>query len=205
LFDLYLNNSTTPATQLGSKTVDDSMAEFALGQSAMVQNGDWAWSQISGATGNTVQASDVGFLPLYIGMPGEETQGISIGTENYFAVNSKAAPADQQASLDFLQWLFSDPAGMNYVTNQLSFIAPFDTFGVANGPSDPLGQAVETWMANTKVQNVPWTPFTLFPSQNWKNDFGADLLSYAQGQMPWSQVASDVVDNWKTEAAAAAG
>ena len=42
IFDLYLNNSTVEPTLLGSKSVDDSMAEFALGQSAMVQNGNWA-------------------------------------------------------------------------------------------------------------------------------------------------------------------
>jgi len=47
IFDLYINNSTVESTLLGSKSVDDSMAEFALGQSAMVQNGNWAWGQIS--------------------------------------------------------------------------------------------------------------------------------------------------------------
>ena len=43
IFDLYINNSTTSSKLLGSKSVDDSMAEFALGQCAMVQNGNWAW------------------------------------------------------------------------------------------------------------------------------------------------------------------
>ncbi|MGB8252251.1 MAG: extracellular solute-binding protein, partial [Anaerolineaceae bacterium] len=33
IFDLYLNNSVTAPTLLGSKSVDDSMAEFALGKS----------------------------------------------------------------------------------------------------------------------------------------------------------------------------
>ena len=46
IFDLYLNNSTTDPKLLGSKIGDESMAEFALGQCAMVQNGNWAWSQI---------------------------------------------------------------------------------------------------------------------------------------------------------------
>ena len=54
IFDLYINNSTVAPGLLGSKSVDDSMAEFALGKAAMVQNGNWAWSQISGVQGNTV-------------------------------------------------------------------------------------------------------------------------------------------------------
>ncbi|WP_330566318.1 ABC transporter substrate-binding protein [Romboutsia sp. Marseille-P6047] len=41
IFDLYINNSTCEPTLLGSKTVSDSMAEFALGKAAMVQNGNW--------------------------------------------------------------------------------------------------------------------------------------------------------------------
>ncbi|MCL2782993.1 MAG: ABC transporter substrate-binding protein [Propionibacteriaceae bacterium] len=204
LFDLYLNNSTTDPGQLGSKTVDDSMAEFALGQSAMVQNGNWAWSQISGVQGNTVQSSDIKFLPLYIGASGETSQGICIGTENYFSINSQAAPADQQASLDFLTWLFSSDQGKSFVTNQLGFIAPFDWFGPSDGPTDPLAQQVMAWMSKPGVTSVPWTPFQVFPSQDWKNGFGADLLSYAQGKMTWDQVSSDVVSSWATQAAAAA-
>jgi len=205
LFDLYLNNSTTDKSQLGSKTVDDSMAEFALGQSAMVQNGNWAWNQISGVTGNTVQASDVKFLPLYIGAPGEASQGICIGTENYFAINSQVSQADQQASLDFLTWLFSSDKGKQYVTNDLGFIAPFDWFGPSDGPTDPLAQQVLAWMSKPGVTSVSWSPFQVFPSQDWKNAFGADLLSYAQGKMDWTKVSSDVVSSWKSEAAAAAG
>ena len=41
IFDLYINNSCTAREELASKTVDDSMGEFALGKAAMVQNGTW--------------------------------------------------------------------------------------------------------------------------------------------------------------------
>ena len=39
---------------LGNKSVDDSMSEFALGKCAMVQNGNWAWSQIKDVNGNYI-------------------------------------------------------------------------------------------------------------------------------------------------------
>jgi len=206
LFDLYLNNSTTDKTQLGAKTVDDSMAEFALGQSAMVQNGNWGWGQISDVPGNTVKADDVKFLPLYIGAPGEAKQGICIGTENYFSINSKVSEADQQASLDFLYWLFSSEKGKTYVStalpNGLGFIAPFDTFAAGEGPSDPLAQDVQAWMSKDGITSVSWNAFQIFPSQDWKSSFGADLLSYAQGSMDWTKVSDDVISTWKTQAAA---
>ena len=59
IWDLYINNSTCAPGLLGSKAVTDSMAEFALGQCAMVQNGNWAWGQISDVEGNTVKEEDV--------------------------------------------------------------------------------------------------------------------------------------------------
>ncbi len=83
LMDLYTNNSLTAKTLLGSKSVDDAMAEFALGQCAMVQNGNWAAAQILGVAGNKVASEDIKFLPLYMGIPGEENAGLCVGTEDY--------------------------------------------------------------------------------------------------------------------------
>lgn len=198
IFDLYINNSVTSAKLLGSKSVDDSMAEFALGQSAMVQNGNWAWGQISGVDGNTVKAEDVKFLPIYTGMKGEEKQSINIGTENFFAINAKASADKQKLAADFIYWLYSSPAGKKFVTNDLKFIAPFDTFAENEKPSDPLAKEVIRYMSTADLYNVAWN-FVKFPSQNFKNDFGAALLKYAQGNMKWDDVKTLVVTEWKAE------
>ena len=87
------------------------MAEFALGQAAMVQNGNWGWSQINGVDGNTVKAEDVKFLPIYTGVEGEENQGLCTGTENFFCINKEASAEDQAASIAFVEWLFSSETG----------------------------------------------------------------------------------------------
>jgi raffinose/stachyose/melibiose transport system substrate-binding protein len=198
IFDLYLNNSTTPPTLLGSKSVDDSMAEFALGQSAMVQNGNWAWGQISGVQGNVVKAEDVKFLPIYTGMPGEEKQSICVGTENFFAINKQASPEKQKLAADFIWWLYSSPKGKAFVTNDLKFIAPFDTFAENEKPTDPLAREVIRYVSDPNLFNVTWS-FVKFPSQTFKNNFGAALLQYAQGKMKWDAVKQQVVDQWKAE------
>ena len=198
IFDLYINNSTTDKKVLGSKIVDESMAEFALGQCAMVQNGNWAWSQISGVNQNTVKAENVKYLPIYMGVDGEEKQGLCIGTENFFAINSKATNEEQQAAKDFMYWLFSSETGKKYVTEKLEFIAPFDTFTENERPSDPLAQEVIKWMNNADVTTIPWN-FTIFPSQTFKDDFGAGLLQYAQGTKNWEDVERIFIERWKSE------
>ena len=201
IFDLYTNNSCTEKTMLGNKSVNDSMAEFALGKVAMVQNGNWAWSQINEVDGNVVKEEDIKFMPIYTGVSGEENQGLCIGTENYFAINSKVSEDKQKMSEEFLEWLFSSETGKKYVVNELGFIAPFNTFGENETPSDPLAKEVMNWMNKDGVTSVPWT-FASFPSENFKNDFGDALLEYVQGQKEWTDVATTVQDSWKSEAAA---
>lgn len=198
IFDLYVNNSCTSPSALGSKTVNDSMEEFALGKVAMVQNGNWAWSQISGIEGNVVKEEDVKFLPIYIGVDGEASQGICIGTENYFCVSSWASEADQQATIDFMEWLFTSEIGKDYVTNRFGFIAPFDTFEEDEKPTDPLAQQVIAAMEDENKTSVAWN-FTAFPSQTFKDQFGRNLLSYIKGELTWDQVVNQVKQEWADE------
>lgn len=198
IFDLYVNNSITSKSLLGSKSVADSMAEFALGKVAMVQNGNWSWSQISDVQGNTVKASDIKMLPVYTGIEGEETQGICIGTENYLAINKNATQEQQQASLDFLDWLFSSETGKKYVTEKLGFITPFNTFSENEIPDDPLAREITRYMNDQNSQTIPWI-FTAFPSEEFKSDVGSALLDYVQGDMDWAQVEKTITDKWKSE------
>ncbi len=203
IFDLYLNNSVTDRKTVGTKTVTDSMAEFALEKCAMVQNGNWAWGQIADVSGNKVLAENVKYLPIYTGVAGEESQGLCIGTENFYAINSKASEQEQKAAADFIYWLYSSKTGKDYVTNKLGFIAPFDTFSDNERPSDPLAKEVLRWMNKENTETIPWY-FTLFPSQTFKENFGASLLKYAQGTKDWDTVKRDMVADWEKESRAAA-
>ncbi|MBQ8203115.1 MAG: ABC transporter substrate-binding protein [Clostridia bacterium] len=198
LFDLYTNNSITQKTLLGSKSTSDSMSEFALGKVAMVQNGNWAWSQIANVNGNTVSENDIKFMPLYIGVAGEEHQGLCIGTENYFAVNKNATDEQKRASLEFLDWLFSSETGKDFVTNKLDFITPFNTFTNEELPNDPLAKEVVRYMKDESLTTVPWI-FTSFPSENFKTEVGSELLQYVQGSREWKDVVATVKDKWKSE------
>lgn len=198
IFDLYLNDSTVDRKTVGTKTVTDSMSEFALEKCVMVQNGNWAWGQIADVAGNKVLPENVKYLPIYTGVPGEEGQGLCIGTENFYSINSQSSAEEQKAAADFVYWLYSSDFGKNYVTNKLGFIAPFDTFAPSERPTDPLAKEIFAWMEKDGITSVSWN-FTLFPSQKFKDDFGSALLQYAQGQKTWDAVSSEVVENWKKE------
>lgn len=201
IFDLYVQNSCTEPALLGSKSVANSMSEFALGKVAMVQNGNWGWGQINETEGNVVKETDVKFLPIYTGVKGEEKQGLCIGTENFFSVNKEASKEDQKASIAFVEWLFNSDEGKDIVTNTLNFISPFSTFADSENPTDPLAKEIIRYMSDSDKYSVSWN-FTSFPSQTFKDQMGANLLQYATGKKEWKDVVSTTIKDWKTEKAA---
>lgn len=198
IFDLYINNSTVAPSETSAKTVSDSMAEFALGKAAFVQNGNWAWSQISEVEGNTVKAEDIHFMPIYIGVAGEDKSGIALGTENYLSVNSQVSEASQKASIDFLNWLFTDAEGAKLLTdNSVVSMAPYSAFADL-APADPLGKEVVDYMNNSELYPINWV-FQTFPSQDFKDQLGQHLAQYAAGSEDWAAVKEYFVSEWKAE------
>jgi raffinose/stachyose/melibiose transport system substrate-binding protein len=99
-----------------------------------------------------------------------------------------------------MYWLFSSPTGKAFVTNDLKFIAPFDTFAENEKPTDPLAKSLLSYTGNPDLYNTQWV-FVVFPSQTFKDNFGAALLQYAQGNLEWDAVKQTFIDQWKIEAA----
>ena len=198
IFDLYLNYSCTQREQVKTKTVEDSMTEFATGKCAMIQNGNWAWTQIASAEGNIVAEEDCKFLPIYIGADGEETQGICVGTECYLAINNMVDEASQQASIDFIEWLYSSETGKKYVTEELQFITAFNTFAENETPSNPLARQVSEYINDDSRTSVSWN-FTTFPGQTYKDEYADYLLKYVMNEVSWEEVKRFVVDGWQEE------
>ena len=193
IWDLYINNSTCEPALLSGKTGDESASEFALGEAVFYQNGTWAYDQIKGYE---VADADIGMLPIYIGVDGEENQGLCTGSENYWCVNKNASPEDIQATLDFLNWCVASDTGKTGLKD-MGFVCPFKGFTAEYLPSNPLILAADESIAAGKTA-VAWC-FTTMPSEEWKNGVGAALLEYAQGTGSWDKVKAAFVDGWASE------
>ena len=197
IWDLYLNNSTCEPSMISSKTGDDAASEFALGEAVFYQNGTWAYNDIKD---NEVADEDMGMLPIYIGVDGEENQGLCTGSENYWCVNKNASEEDIQATLDFMKWVVESDEGRDMLANEMGFVTPFTTFSDYL-PDNPLVKANAEYTEAGKTP-VSWN-FTTMPSENWKNNLGGALLNYAQGTGTWDSVQTAFVDGWAEEYAAA--
>ena len=152
---------------------------------------------------------NLGMLPIYIGVEGEEEQGLCTGCENYWCVNRKASPEDIQATLDFMEWCVTDEEAMRAICEStgampsgadgMGFVTPFQK-NVQS--TNPLVRISEEYVANGKIP-VTWT-FTSMPSEQWKNDVGSALTAYAANQTDenWKQVQDAFVNGWAAKRAA---
>ena len=198
LFDLYITDSTCEPSLLSSKTIDDANAEFGLGEAVFYQNGTWAYDNIKD---NEVADEDMGMLPIYIGVDGEEDQGLCTGSENYWCVNKKADEKDIQATLDFLSWVITSDEGRESISQEMGFTTPFKTFDENYESTNPLVKAANEYVKAGKTP-VSWN-FTTMPSEEWKNQVGSAMLEYAQGTGEWDAVKTAFVDGWAKEYKAA--
>lgn len=198
VWDLYLKDSTCEPSMISSKTGEDAASEFALGEAVFYQNGTWAYNDIKDME---VADEDMGMLPIYIGVDGEEDQGLCTGSENYWCVNKKADEKDIQATLDFLSWVITSDEGRESISQEMGFTTPFKTFDENYESANPLVKAADEYVKAGKTP-VSWN-FTTMPSEEWKNQVGSAMLEYAQGTGEWDAVKTAFVDGWAKEYKAA--
>lgn len=194
IFDLYIENSCSPKNQLVNKTTEDSMVEFATGKCAMVQNGSWSYQQIASAEGKVVEDGDIKIMPIYIGAPGESSQGICISTESYYAVNKNVSEEEKEEAIAFLEWMYTTDEGAAMVANELGFYAPYKKFNKMEY-SNPLVSEVLEWNERADISNVPWI-FPSYPSEVFKDALGRDLLEYVEQNITWKALVTNTKENW---------
>ncbi len=194
IWDLYINNATVEPATLSGKTGSDAQTEFKTGQAVFYQNGTWEYGGLKEEDGVGLEDDEFGMLPIYIGVPGEEKQGLCTGSENYWCVSNKASKKDQQATLDFLEWLVTDEDGTSALARDMGFVIPFRK---AKKADNPLVQLAENYIAAGK-KPVSWS-FSTIPSDQWKSGIGTALTQYAAGKGSWEAVQKAFVDGWESE------
>lgn len=186
IWDVYTQNATCAPSELSAKTGDDAVAEFVNGQAVFYQNGTWAYGDIS-----SIGDDNIGYLPIYIGVR-DEKEGLSCGTENYWAVNSQASEADQKATLDFLNWIVTSEEGTSALADDMGFVSPFKN---AKNVSNVLCNIMNQYVADG-CYNVSWA-FNFTPNtESWRAPVVSALAAYSAGTGDWDAVVSAYVDGW---------
>lgn len=193
IWDLYVNNTYSVApSALTNATMDQSRAEFINKKAVFYQNGTWEYGSISAV----LKDEEIGYLPIYMGID-DKNQGLCSGTENFWAVNKLASKEDQEATLDFLNWVATSEEGTNSLALDMGFVAPFKKAKKAN---NILYKYIDDSIASGK-KNVAWK-FTYTPNTDtWRTGVTDALAAYSANQTTanWENVVKAMVDGWKTQ------
>lgn len=193
LWDLYINNTyTVKPSALTNSTIDSSRSEFLQKHAVFYQNGTWEYSAVSAV----LKDEEIGFLPMYLGVD-DKNQGLSSGTENYWAVNKQASKKDQQDTLDFLKWVTTSETGLKALALDMGYVSPFKkALKTNNVLYDYVDKSIESGKTN-----INWL-FTYTPNtEAWRNGVVDSLAVYSatQNSENWNKVKRAMVNGWEEQ------
>ena len=192
IWDLYVANSDTAPAQLTTATSDQSKAEFGEAKAVVYQNGSWEYDSLVKDFG--MDPANLAMIPIYCGVEGEEDAGLCCGTENCWAVNSKASEEDIQATLDFMYWVVTSDEGTTMMAEQFGPI-PFKN---AKESSNVFFNNANEYIAEGKY-TVTWA-FNYTPNvDSWRAAVVAALTQYTVGGGSWDDVVTAFVQGWATQ------
>lgn len=123
-----------------------------------------------------------------------EKAGLCSGTENCWAVNSKASEDDIQATLDFMYWVVTSESGTKMMADEFG-PCPFKS---AAEPENVFCKAAADYAAAGNY-TVTWE-FTYTPNvETWRDGIVAALTQYSAGTGSWDDLVNAYVNGWAVQ------
>ena len=184
--DLYLDNATILRGEASARTLKDAQEEFLLGKAVFHQDGSWNTDVL-----RSVLDYEAAVIPLYMGMPGEENQGINETFTYFWCVNKYAKEDDIEATLQFLQWLVTSEEGLRIMTKDMGFQIPYKR---AKAPDDIFMKT----LSHEKEQGIePVRQYYKYGNySSWINSLKNTIRDYAGGRGNWEAVREAFTSLW---------
>ena len=184
--DLYLDNATILRGEASARTLKDAQEEFLLGKAVFHQDGSWNTDVL-----RSVLDYEAAVIPLYMGMPGEENQGINETFTYFWCVNKYAKEDDIEATLQFLQWLVTSEEGLRIMTKDMGFQIPYKR---AKAPDDIFMKT----LSHEKEQGIePVRQYYKYGNySSWINSLKNTIRDYADGRGNWEAVREAFTSLW---------
>ncbi len=162
------------------------VAQFASGETAMMQQGNWTQPMIDQITSNM----DVGIIPMPLSDDAEAMDKLAVGVPEYWVVSNKVPEADKQVAKDFLNWMVSSDEGKRALVEEFKYIPAFKSIE-AKGIG-LLGEELLKYSKEGKTLSWEWTKY---PDGATK-EFGAALQAYIGGQTSKEDVLKSFDKTW---------
>lgn len=190
LLDLFFEYSYT---DLINTSYDDQVANFALGKTAALHQGNWTIGMIQ-EIDDTI---DMAFLPIPMSddasMPNDS---IPVGVPNYWVVNTKLDDSVKDAAKLFLNYIADTDRGHKFLVEECQFIPAFSSVKLA--PVDSLAESIMAYSAEGRT--IPWV-WHSFPSGYNEVDAKEAIQKYYLGEFTGDEFLAYLDEKWAEKSA----
>ena len=174
---------------------DLSVKDLASGKAAFWFMGNWAEPNLLSASNNV----DFGLMPLPISNNPKDAanKSISVGVPGYFMIdNTQSTAAERAGAVDFLEWLYTTPAGQKRVAGSvddggMNFIPAYKGFTVS--PKTYMAQQIAKYV--NAGNTLEWIN-TYYPAGG-QDLYGASGQKLMAGKISGAEYALELQKAWK--------
>ena len=163
------------------------VTQFAKGQTAMMQQGNWTQTTIDGIKKNL----KIGVLPMPINNDKAAMDKLPVGVPNNWVVNKNSA--NKTEAKKFLNWMVTSKTGQKYIVEKFKFIPALKTIKGTN--LGPIADDIQKYSAAGKTLTWNWFKFP----DGATNDFGASIQKYIAKQSSSTQMLKEFDATWKSK------
>jgi len=174
---------------------DLSVKDLASGKAAFWFMGNWAEPSLLTVAPNT----DFGIMPLPISNNPKDASNnsISVGVPGYFMIdNTQSTAAERAGAMDFLEWLYTSPAGQKFVAGPvedggMNFIPVYKGFTIS--PKTYMAKEIAKYVnANNTLEWIN----TYYPAGG-QDKYGASGQKLMAGKITGAQYGDELEAAWK--------
>jgi raffinose/stachyose/melibiose transport system substrate-binding protein len=184
--DLYINNCTISGQKLSGHALAESQQEFLDEKAVFHQDGSWDYDDLRG-----ILDGNAAVIPMYMGIPGESAQGINQTCSYFWCVNKSASADDQEAALQFLQWLTTSEKALSIMTRDMGFSVPYQK---ANAPDNLYLDTLQEEKAAGKETVLQYYKYGDYTA--WVDAIDHAIEDYVNGSASWDSVRKAFVSLW---------
>ncbi|MNO42572.1 Multiple sugar-binding protein precursor [compost metagenome] len=140
------------------------LALFANGETAMMQEGNWAQTLVDNITPNM----NIGMFPMPIDDNVEKNDKLTVGIPANLVVNKDSASKEEAKT--FLNWLVTSDLGKEYIVKKWKFIPALTTISASSEDIGLLGADVKKYVDENKVYGLQSSKFPDGVTQEFASD-----------------------------------
>lgn len=202
LYDMFFKYAIGTPDEYSNVQLPESVKSFMTGEAPMMlylhlirnsyvrKNKLVTEEQLAGV----VKDEDIGIIPLYFGHAQEKSQNIAVGMVWNHVVNRNAGEEQKKYAKEFLDWTVYSETGRRMI-KELGYISPYKTITKADIPQEEIDFDVFDKMHDDSRDKLNFA-YTIMPNGPFRNEYAANLLEYAKGNISWDEVCSKLKEAW---------